>query len=207
MAALTQPTMTVPADLAYVANLHFHRVTFDPTRGAHGLVFDNANTLVTQNTQAAPQPIQPGSRLRRPATETHKIVLGTEGWSSDSHYFSLKVVDAGPNKFLMIGVCDASFPGMFTASHYPGLSNDGVSYYGANGYAYRLGSNVAFGRVYGTGDEVGVLLNMTHRTCSFYLNGTRVGTAAGADVITSQTYFPAVALYELGSTVVSLPPP
>ncbi|KAH3760783.1 purine-nucleoside phosphorylase [Pelomyxa schiedti] len=185
--------MRIPPDLATVGNLHYHCVTWDPARAAPGIAFDQANTLVTQNI----------------GTLTHKTVLGDEGFFDGSHYWSLKVLDGGPSKYIMIGVCDASFGGMFPVSHYPGLKTDGVSYYGANGYTYKLGGYGGFGPVFGTGSEVGVLLNMTHRTCTFFLNGTRVGTAAGADVLTGRTYFPSVSLYELGASVISLavPPP
>lgn len=41
----------------------------------------------------------------------------------------------------------------------------------------------------------------------FYKNGTRIGVAAGVEVLTAREYFPAISLYELGQTVVALAPP
>lgn len=63
------------------------------------------------------------------------------------------------------------------------------------------------GATYKSGDEIGVFLNLVTRTVSFYKNGDRIGVAAGPDILTERAYFPAVALYEFGHTVVALAPP
>jgi hypothetical protein len=52
-----------------------------------------------------------------------------------------------------------------------------------------------------------VFLNLEARTVSFYKNGTRIGVAAGVEVLTAREYFPAISLYELGQTVIALAPP
>lgn len=75
------------------------------------------------------------------------------------------------------------------------------------GYYFIVASESSEGATFKAGDEIGVFLNMSVRTVSFYKNGARIGVAAGADILTAPKYFPAVSLYELGHTVLALAPP
>ena len=174
-----------PSDLIYVTGVQFHQVVWDPTRAAQGIVFQNENRLVTQNV----------------ALISHKCVMGTVGFTTGVHYWNLEIIDDAATKYIMIGV---SKNASLTTSTYPGANNDkGVSYYGANGYRYFANTHAAFGPAFKKGDVVGVLLNMGHKTVTFYLNGQRVGTAIGIDQLTDDIYYPCVALYTLGHAVVS----
>jgi SPRY domain len=82
----------------------------------------------------------------------------------------------------------------------------GIGYH-SNGNRYIAGSGVKFGPTYNTGDVIGTLINMNHRTVTFYKNGVRVGTAIGRDQLTEDIYYPCVAMYTLGDKVVSCESP
>jgi hypothetical protein len=178
---------SLPEDLKYLARVRVHQPVFDPSHACAGVVFENRNLLVTQNVSGV----------------SHKCVFATEGFREGIHYWEFKVLDDATNKYIMIGV---SKNVSVTASTYPGHSSDkGVSYYGGNGYRYYGNTNAAFGPTFSVGDVIGTLLNMEHRTVTFYLNGKRIGVALGSDALTDDMYYPVVALYSLGHTVVSQP--
>ena len=192
--------MNVPEDTRYVAKLEYHLVTFDPARAAPGLVFGQQNTLVTQNVPDL----------------GFKVAMGRDGWSSGRHFFAFNIIDCGAGNRIMIGVSDGTRSSTYQLGHYPGLMPDGVSY-GSDGYKYSLDANsfcgrywprnsALFGSAYQSQAEVGVLLDMEFHTVTFYNNGRRVGTAAGSNIILGESvYYPAVSLYALGATLISLP--
>ena len=185
---------TVPSDLCWVPHLHLHQVHWDPSKAASLLVFDRANTVVT---------------VAHPTTTItgHRCVIGTEGFASGHHFWALKITGEMGSSTILPGVCEGIFKLCFTVSFYPGAQKDGCSYHSGTGCAWRMSENVPFGPIFGKGAVIGIYLNMEAKTCTFYLNGTRVGTAAGPDVLTAEKYYPAVALYEANHQVVSLAVP
>lgn len=186
--------MTIPTDAGFVDGLQIVQMRFDTTQASAGVALDHGNRVVTQNIAAA----------------THKTVLCTEGFSCGKIFTAFRVLDKAVHANIMIGVSDGQASGLLTSgSYYPGYSADkGVSLYGQDGHRYYSNTNASMpDGTFGTGDEIGVLLNMEHNTVTFYKNGKRLGTAAGRDVLTAKKYFFAVSLFELGHSVLCLAPP
>ena len=52
-----------------------------------------------------------------------------------------------------------------------GYDANGMGYYGSNGDKYYNGSGVAYGATYTTGDVIGVALDLTDGTITFYKDG------------------------------------
>lgn len=176
-----------PQDLVYLP-VQYHQIRYDPSHAAAGIQFADENFFITQNVSVS----------------THKCVFATEGYRTGIHYWEQRIIDDASDKYIMIGV---SKNASVTISTFPGHGSDkGVSYYGNNGYRYFANTHAGFGSIFKSGDVIGTLLNMEHKTVTFYLNGQRVGTALGADYLTDDIYYPVVALHSLGHTVVSLPP-
>ena len=137
------------------------------------------------------------------STNSHKCIYTQTGVASGRHYWAFKVLNAGPSNYVMVGLANNA---RLDQSFYPGYSDDkGVSYYGANGHRYYANTNAAYGPTFTTGDEIGILANLDFNTVSFFKNGKLVGCALGADhMLDKATYFPVLALYQLGAKVVSM---
>lgn len=119
-----------------------------------------------------------------------------------SAYWAIKILNGGASGSIKIGcgtnvsVCESDFAGRSAADM-------GVSYDGQHGHRHCAGNFSKFGHAFTTGDEIGLLANMEHRTITFFKNGTLVGTAMGSDRMDPKaTYFPIVSLSELGAQVV-----
>ena len=179
----------LPECLKYVDNLHFHSaddIWFDATRAAAGVVFSARNRCITQNV----------------STASHKCVYATKGFAagSGSHYMQFKVLNRGPNGYIMIGISDGT--SLCTTSFFPGYSNcPGCSLYLANGHRYYGNTNAALASGAVTATTIGMLYNSDHKTLSFFADGALLGMAAGVDVLKAATYYPVVSLYELGHEV------
>eukprot|EP00996_Jenningsia_fusiforme_P002350 NODE_3184_length_1029_cov_29.911224_g2927_i0.p1 GENE.NODE_3184_length_1029_cov_29.911224_g2927_i0~~NODE_3184_length_1029_cov_29.911224_g2927_i0.p1 ORF type:complete len:209 (-),score=17.19 NODE_3184_length_1029_cov_29.911224_g2927_i0:316-942(-) len=192
-ATASSTTLTVPEDVSFLPRIMYVQPQWNPScAAAAGLVLDRRNTALVQNVDKA----------------NWKMAIACEGYRRGVIYFAVRVVDQGLHSGIMIGVSDSRAYGSSPSNFYPGSQGDaGVSYSGHSGLRYHSNICSTFGPPYGRGDEIGVLLDLERRTCSFYRNGTRVGTAAGADILTEWEYFPAVAFFELGQTVISLDVP
>jgi SPRY domain len=174
------------ANLKYSHGVEFYQVTWDCSRASNGLVIDNDCKTVLKNTAAT------GSFLP---------VLGTVGFSGGLHCWNIKIVDAGNINNIMIGVSSGS---NVSISNYPGYGSDkGVSYYGANGHRYFRNTREPFGPTFTSGDIIGTLLNMKHKTVTFYKNGACIGTAISVDSLTDGVYYPCISLQTLGQEIVS----
>lgn len=180
-------TTDIPDPVKYESNVQLKRARFTSCKISSGLALGNENFSVTQTI----------------STTTHKSAYAQEGINSGCHYYAFKIINGGPNNYVMIGL-GSSVP--LNSSSFPGASNDpGVSYYGGNGHSYYSNTYSSFGETYTTNDEIGMLVNMDLRTVTFFKNGQLVGTAAGSDVIKPNTiYYPIVSLYQLGQKVISL---
>jgi SPRY domain len=178
--------MIIPRDVKYLAGIQFHEVVWDITRAAPGLTFDYTNKIVKTKTFGALQ---------------WQSVFGTIGFTSGIHYWSFDIMDAGEIEQIMIGV---SKDLIVTQSVYPGIalcggmSDKGVSYYAHNGYRYFSGTHATFSQSYTNSDIIGTLLNMNHKTITFYKNAERAGTAIGKDHLSENLYFPCISLYSHG---------
>ena len=116
-------------------------------------------------------------------------VVGSMGVSSGKWYWETTVLGTTD---VFVGI----FPFTYyaTSGVYPGnLSSSGYGYYGANGNKYNLGAGgVAYGASFTTNDVIGVALDLTAGTLTYYKNNTSQGTAATG--ITG-TWLPALAVY------------
>jgi SPRY domain len=125
------------------------------------------------------------------------------GITSGRKYWSFKIIHKGNDT--MIGVCDSSL-NLAQISTYPGASGvSGCSLNLTDGYLSYCNKYVACtnaSRAKGAA-VIGVLVDMNHKTVTFYADGERVGTVeAGSNVLMSgREYFPVVSLYSHGSCV------
>jgi hypothetical protein len=163
--------------------LHFHRPHLDVGRMASDLGVVSPHSLTCTATGAC------------------RAGFATEGFSVGSglHTWAVECLDLGPNKYVMVGVSENKSVASF---NYPGEgATHGASYYLHNGHRYYGGTNAPYGPVGSTHCVVRVLLDMNNKTVAFYLNGIRLGCAAGPDVLTDGTYYPCIGLYEAGQIV------
>eukprot|EP00698_Gefionella_okellyi_P005544 TRINITY_DN15052_c0_g1_i1.p1 TRINITY_DN15052_c0_g1~~TRINITY_DN15052_c0_g1_i1.p1 ORF type:complete len:208 (-),score=32.02 TRINITY_DN15052_c0_g1_i1:52-675(-) len=184
----TEGSRHAPEVVALRKDVHFPKLIWDITRIAPGLKLERGCTVVKQVNAAG----------------THKPIFALwEAPTTGLHFYQMKVENAGPSNCVMIGL-GSSVATM--ASTYPGDNNDsGVSYYGANGYRYYSNTYAGYGPTFTTGDVIGVLLNLNHRTVTFFKNDECVGTAADASILKEGVlYYPICTLYQEGSQVALL---
>jgi SPRY domain len=132
----------------------------------------------------------------------------SNGITSGSKYWSFKILDEATNRRIKIGVstyypCPPALN--LALGVYPGHPSapGGCSLNLSDGHFYCNNTNstaVNYHRVQ-KATVFGVLLNMDHKTVTFYADGKRVGVGAGSNVLTGQEYFPVIALLELGHCV------
>ena len=112
-------------------------------------------------------------------TTNSGIHYSTIGVSSGKWYAEWTATSAGGSQ--MVGISKG-----FAGGSYLGSNSDGFGYYGSNGQKYN-GSGVSYGTTYGSGDVIGVALNLDDGNIVFYKNGTSQGTAFTG--LSSGTYF------------------
>jgi hypothetical protein len=113
-------------------------------------------------------------------TFNHKS--GTFGLTSGKWYW--EAVRASGTNPIVIGFTDN--PQNTGASSY----SDIYAYLSTNGYFYYQTSGAAYGASYGTGDVIGVALDMDAGTLTFYKNGVSQGVATSS--LAGKTLFPLV---------------
>ena len=167
-----------PKEVKYLDRVEYHHVKWGISWATRGLVFECKNQVV----KLVDDDI---------GLEWYSV-MGTVGFTSGTHFWSFEIVDGCD---VMIGICNkiplsvSNFPGFG-----PGITEKGVSYNGSTGRRYLKHENRSFGPTFGKGDVIGTLLNMNHKTVTFYKNGVRVGTAASSVTLGALTYYPCIAL-------------
>ena len=98
-------------------------------------------------------------------------LYGSMGMSSGKWYWEFTQTNTGPT---MLGIASSFRPATNAGTF--GYYSDEYAYY-ATGQTYNNGSLVSYGSSYTTGDVIGVALDLTANTLTFYKNGTSQGTA------------------------------
>ena len=112
-------------------------------------------------------------------TTNSGLHYSTIGVSSAKWYAEWNATSAGGSQ--MVGIAKG-----LAGGSYLGSNSDGFGYYGSNGQKYN-GSGVNYGATYGSGDIIGVALNLDDGNITFYKNGVSQGTAFTG--LSSGTYF------------------
>ena len=177
----------IPSDLRHLCKVEYPTIRFNSSRAAAGLVLDDEGRTVTQTV----------------GTAGHKFVYATESFSTGCHYSSFRIKHRAVNSNIMFGVSNGQ--SSVTASVFPGCKSDasGCSLDLANGHFCRAGTRLVTPahKHLTQATKIGVLLDLYHRTVSFYADGNLVGTGAGSDVLTANMYYPVIAICELDHSV------
>jgi len=140
--------------------------------------------------------------LKREPANAHRCVSAVRGYRGPGkYYFSFAIEDSAAKAYIMFGVRTDAFR-YTTESTYPGHTGDGWAYYAHNGTKYHAGNSEAYGEPAKSGDIVGMLLDLDVGRLCFLKNGAFMGPAhvLPRDV----EFFPCVATYEQGHSVVTL---
>jgi len=99
-------------------------------------------------------------------------VRATEGKSFGVWQFEVTIGTGTPQWMVGIGTASASL------DKYPGFDQSGQGYWFADGKQYNNGVATTYGASYTTGDVIGVVVNFTANTLTFYKNGVSQGAIA-----------------------------
>lgn len=119
--------------------------------------------------------------------------LGSKGVKNGKWYYELKMTNTGTGAGLGIGFCNNN-------------NTDYVAYFSGNGNKYLSSGSSAYGATWTANDVIGVALDCTANTITFYKNGTSQGTITSALAnLASEYYFPMFwdgsgSLYSNGAT-------
>ncbi|CAF1129891.1 unnamed protein product, partial [Didymodactylos carnosus] len=157
---------------------------FDPGACGVGLFISDENTHLRTNINTT------GWRTCRTLNS---------GWTEGIHYWSMRIVDRGPNGHIMTGVVNDQFD--MGQATYPGENTNGYGLYLHNMNKYNGGGAAFSSDSASNGDVIGTLLDLEARTVTYFKNGRILGTAFGMIPQGKQKYYPAVGMYELGNWV------
>ena len=143
---------------------------YEASSGNHGGNYATINPLSTSST------LNQGNLQLTTNSGLHYCTIGV---SSGKWYAEWTATSAGSTQ--MVGVSKGFAGGSYLGSNY-----DGFGYYGSNGQKYN-NSGTSYGATYGSGDVIGVALNLDDGNIVFYKNGTSQGTAFTG--LSSGTYF------------------
>ena len=124
------------------------------------------------------------------------------GFSSGKYYWEVTVESAAAaagTNYIMVGIANAAA----SVASYAGADTNGWSFYNMGGSPavqnyYRGGTATTYGSgTFDQGAVIGVLVDMTALTLTFYKNNV----SQGAIAITAGTYYPTVSLYTEGNSV------
>jgi hypothetical protein len=118
-----------------------------------------------------------------------------QGVRSGKWYWEYEMITVDSSKRAMLGVMNAAH----SLETYVGQNTNGRAYYSYDGRKY-ASSNAVYGASYGTGDIVGVALDMDAGTIEFFKNGISQGVAY-TNLLPLGEVFPTVSLYTAGSSV------
>ena len=110
----------------------------------------------------------------------------TTSKSSGKWYWEATGVTGGT---YMVGISNASA----NVQGYPGYDANGMGY-GSNGDKYYNGSGVAYGATYTTGDVIGIALDLTDGTVTFYKDGVSQTTAYTTVSVLGTPVYPMVSM-------------
>lgn len=105
-----------------------------------------------------------------------KSVLGTVGFTTGVYFWSLEILIDDIYKSIMIGVTGKLSVTKTRYASYAGCDsyNGGLSYNLNNGnMIFQSNVSSAFDPSFSNGDVIGTLLDMNHKTITFYKNGVR----------------------------------
>ena len=117
------------------------------------------------------------------------------GKSSGKWYWEITDNIAAATNGEFAGVSNTSAP--LTTGNFLGVDANGWGYYSFTGHKYNNGDQGAYGTTWGSADVIGVALDMTGGTITFYKNGVSVGQAFTG---LSGTLFPHAAMFVSGQS-------
>eukprot|EP00698_Gefionella_okellyi_P001072 TRINITY_DN1095_c0_g1_i4.p1 TRINITY_DN1095_c0_g1~~TRINITY_DN1095_c0_g1_i4.p1 ORF type:complete len:232 (+),score=38.80 TRINITY_DN1095_c0_g1_i4:135-830(+) len=176
----------LPDDLLHAEGLTvINGARFDPTRMGNGLELEDRHRVISN-----------------PASTSHKMCyLDVPPVKTGKMLVHVKVIHGGENNYNSFGMGPFSSARGDRAS-FPGYRIPGASLYGNNGAVYSSGGTAASYTMCGalpTGTVVGILINMEHRTLTFFVNGRNIGMAADASVLTADAYYFVMSLHDPGA--------
>lgn len=214
-----------PKGIRQIPGISYHTIQWDVTRASTDLSFQWQNHVVVSSkgsSRSGGGGSLPRATNNKSSSPTWNSVLGTVGFTTGIHYWSVEIMQADDadennnydNSDMMIGISSQlsivmvqqsnsgtikmmrSYNTTTTYQHATAV-DFGVNYHGKTGHRCCNGKDFgAFGPPFGKkGDVIGTLLNMNDKTLTFYKNGIRIGTAADVDELNSHaTYYPCVSL-------------
>lgn len=125
------------------------------------------------------------------SSSTGGNAMSIRGHSTGSRFFEFTAGGVYP----VVGLVNASAP--YHSSSYPGIDTNGYGYY-TNGNKYYNGAATGYAASWTTGDVIGVLINFTAGTITFFKNGISQGVAFSG---ISGTLYAAVGDYGVTGTL------
>lgn len=171
-------SVRIPKELKFGIDVECHEISWNPLRCSQDLVVTNHQHSVKRNTATGLE---------------WQAILGLQGFTHGVHFWNIHIKTFEANAHARIGVSSNLD---FTQSYYAGKEDNGGSYCGTDGKYYchylplpdnRRGNNnisvIGYGPTFTNDDIIGTLLDMTHKTVTFYKNGIRCGPAIGKKFI------------------------
>jgi hypothetical protein len=122
------------------------------------------------------------------STSTAVTVLGTLGVSSGKWYWEVTAGSSNGN-WNNIGIVNTAYTATIALPTQLYATAYGWGYFGNTGNKFTSGVNASYGATYGSGDVIGVALDLTAGTLTFYKNGVSQGVAF-TGLNTGATYVP-----------------
>ena len=184
-----------PNNLSVTAGAGNDSLTDTPTSygtdtGAGGEVRGNYATLNPLQTSNTPTLSNGNLDTNTSSATTWRNTQATFGLSSGKWYWE-STMSGGP-QYYMLGVCVESK----ISSQYG--SENGIWMYDGRAFKIGEGNSTSYGATYTSGDVIGVALDLTAGTISFYKNGVSQGTAFSTG-LSGVTVFPQFGVYFFSS--------
>ncbi len=198
-------------------NPHSYRLTISNSGGTnniegtidqHALAIQDVLTNVWNPADKNASMTLSGSNLvaTTTASSTWVGVRGLFGMSSGKWYWENKITAGGSDGGIGVGTTAASLGNIVGGDAY------GWGYSAGSGFAGNNGAFVAYGATWGVGDVIGVALDMTDGTLTFYKNGVSQGVAFTG---LTGTLYPMLSLFDasgsatanFGATAFAYTPP